>query len=121
MIIKLISAILILFTAFMGVKHGWQGLTVKPGEAGPEIDLFKKIDLSPEVAKGIAVLSILGALLILVPQTFLIGNSLNAVVILFLMIQFLQVREIKPALIEIPFLLLPLLLIYLKHPLTAAK
>lgn len=29
----------------------------------------------------------------------------------------LNAREIKPALIEIPFLFIPLVLIYLKHPL----
>jgi len=42
---------------------------------------------------------------------------INAAVILFLMVMFLNVRAFKPALIEIPFLLIPLLLIYLKHPL----
>lgn len=116
MIIKLISGALILFTAFMGIKHGWQGLTMKPGDTGPEADLFAKINLSPGISKAISVLSILSALLILVPQTFLAGNLINATVILLLMILFLRAGEFKPALIEIPFLLIPLLLIFLKHP-----
>lgn len=119
MIIKSISGTLLIFTAFMGIKHGWQGLTAKPGDAGPAAELFNKLDLSPLTTKGIGLVSIISALMILVPQTFVIGNLLNAALILFLMILFLNAREIKPALIEIPFLLIPLLLIYLKHPLEA--
>ncbi len=116
MIIKLISGALILFTAYMGFKHGWQALHIKPGDTGPEADLFNKLNISPLTVKTIGVLSILGGLLILAPQTFLIGNLLNAFVIVFLMAMFLNVNEIKPALIEIPFLIVPLLLIYLKYP-----
>jgi len=117
MIIKIISGALILFTSFMGIKHGWQGLSMKPGDTGPEAELFSKINLSAPLSKLIAVLSIVSALLILAPQTFVVGNLINAAVILFLMVMFLNVRAFKPALIEIPFLLIPLLLIYLKHPL----
>lgn len=117
MIIKLISGALILFTAYMGFKHGWQALQIKPGDTGPEVELFNKLNLSPAAIKTIGVLSILGGLLILAPQTFFIGNLLNAVVIVFLMAMFLNAGEIKPALIEIPFLAIPLLLIYLKYPL----
>lgn len=116
MIIKLISGALILFTAYMSFTHGWQGLNFKPGDTGPQVDLFKKIDLSPFALKFFAVLTILGGLLILFPQTFVIGNMLNAISILFLMILFVNVREMKPALIEIPFLLIPLVLVYLKYP-----
>jgi hypothetical protein len=119
MIIKVISGTLLLFTAFMGIKHGWQGLTAKPGDTGPAAELFRRLDLSPLATKGIGLVSILSALLILVPQTFVIGNVLNAALILILMILFLNAREIKPALIEVPFLLIPLLLIYFKHPLVA--
>jgi len=117
MIIKLISGVLIIFTAFMGIKHGWQGLTVKPGDTGPAVDLFKKINLSIGASQLIGIISIVSALLILFPQTFVIGNLINAALILFLMVMFLNVGEIKPALIEIPFLLIPLVLIYIKHPL----
>lgn len=116
MIIKLISGALILFTAYMSLTHGWQGLNFKPDDTGPQVDLFKKIDLSPAVLKSFAVLTILSGLLVLFPQTFLAGNILNAVLILCLMILFVNVREMKPALIEIPFLLIPLILVYLKHP-----
>ncbi|MDN3579693.1 hypothetical protein [Mucilaginibacter flavus] len=117
MSIKIISGVLILFTAYMGIKHGWQGLNAKPTDTGPAADLFKKINLSMAVIKVFSALTILSALMILFPQTFVTGNVLNAVLIFFLMIQFLRVGEMKPALIEIPFLLIPIALIFLKHPL----
>jgi hypothetical protein len=109
----------LLFTAYMGIKHGWQLLNVKPGDTGPEIDLLRKLNLSQGVIKAFAVLTILYALLILFPQTFVLGNILNAIGIILIMAMLLNVREIKPALIEIPSLLIPLVLIYLKHPLVA--
>ena len=119
MIVKLISGGLILFTAFMGVKHGWQGLTTKPDNTGPTAELFSKINLSPLAMGIISVLTIVSAILILAPQTFVIGNVINAVVILLLMMLFFKAGEIKATLIEIPFLIIPLLLIWLKHPFSA--
>lgn len=117
MIIKLISGALILFSAFMAIKHGISGLKVKPGDTGPAIELFNKLNLSEAVLKGFAVLTIVGGVLILAPQTFVAGNILNACLFLFLIARFLMVGEVKPALVEIPFLAVPLLLIYLKYPL----
>ena len=117
MILKIISGALIVFTSFMSIKHGWQGINAKPGDTGPQVDLFKKINLGVGVLKVIAGLSLLSGILILAPQTFVAGNVLNAAVILFLLIRFLMVGEIKPALIEVPFLLIPLALIWLKYPL----
>jgi hypothetical protein len=119
MIIKLISGALLLFTAYMGIKHGWQLFNVKPGDTGPEMDLIGKLNLSQGSIKSFAVLTILCAILVLFPQTFVLGNILNAIGILLIMSMLLNVREIKPALIEIPFLLIPLVLIYLKHPLVS--
>jgi hypothetical protein len=119
MIIKLISGALLLFTAYMGIKHGWQLFNVKPGDTGPEMDLLGKLNLSQGVTKAFALLTMLCAIMILFPQTFVIGNILNAIGIVLIMAMLLNVREIKPALIEIPFLLIPLVLIYLKHPLAA--
>ncbi|WP_439698547.1 hypothetical protein ACFGVS_10325 [Mucilaginibacter sp. AW1-7] len=117
MTLKLISSALVLFAAFMSIKHGWQGLTMKPGATGPEAELFGKLNLSPTTLKVISLLTLLSGILILMPQTFVAGNILNAALIFFLMVMFFYVREFKTALIEIPFLLIPLALIYLKYPL----
>jgi hypothetical protein len=66
--------------------------------------------------KVFAALTFLSGLLIPVPQTFVAGCVLTAALILTLLILFLNAGEVKPALIEIPFLLIPLVLICLKHP-----
>jgi hypothetical protein len=117
MMIKIISAALLLFSVYMGLTHGIQALNFKPGTAAQGENLLEKMDLSTEVIKGIGILTILGALLVLFPQTYLAGNFLNALTILFLMIQFIHIRAMKPALLEIPFLLIPLVMVYLRHPL----
>lgn len=119
MIIKIISGLLLLFTAYMSIKHGWQGLNIKPDATGPEAELFSKLKLSQTTLKVFAALTLLSGVLMLVPQTFVAGCILNAALILFLTIKFLLVGAYTPALIEIPFLLMPLVLIYLKHPLAA--
>ncbi len=65
----------------------------------------------------ISVLTLSVALLVLFPQTFFAGNLINAGIILLIMALSLNVGNLKTALLEIPFLLIPLVLIYLGHPL----
>lgn len=119
MVIRSISALLILFSAFMGAKHGWSSLNSKPGDTGPVADLLQTLNLSGTTLKVFSVLTILGGFLLLPPQTFLAGNLLNISLFLFLIIRFLILGDVKHALSEIPFLLIPVILIFLKHPLAA--
>lgn len=103
-------------SAFLSFKHGW--------------DTFRPV--TPEQLKTLAAMGVrevlrpyLGILLIgsdimlLFPQTFFISNVLNAVMILLIMAFSLRAGNKTTALIEIPFLILPLLLIWLKHPMSA--
>jgi hypothetical protein len=53
----------------------------------------------------------------LFPQTFFAGNLLGAAVILLIVALALNAGNIKMALIEVPFFLMPLILIWLGHPL----
>ena len=113
MIQKIISAILILTTTFLAIKHSWPLLNNDP----ESMSMFSGWDVSKTLLKGIAILTISGGLLILFPKTFFWGNYLNAAVIVFMMMQFLRVGDVKHLLIEIPFLLMPFVLLYLRHPL----
>lgn len=61
--------------------------------------------------------TLLAAALILLPRTFVAGNFLMAAGILLIICLHLTGRDLKGLLIELPFLLLNLLLIYLQHPL----
>ncbi len=66
---------------------------------------------------GLSWLNLLVAGLLLFPPTFFAGNLLNAAAILLIIAYALKAGNLKTALLEVPFLLLPLLLIWLKHPL----
>ena len=109
---KIISGILILVTAYLSFKHGWAGITMKAESA----DMFADLKISKTLLYIISVLSLAVGIMIFFPQTFFAANLINAATILLIMALALRVGNIKIALIEIPFLLMPLLLIYLGHP-----
>ncbi|MVM29741.1 hypothetical protein GO755_06835 [Spirosoma sp. HMF4905] len=112
---KIISGILILITVFFSIKHGWAGITnnVKPEEA----KLFTELGFGKPVMLLISILTLAVGLLVLFPQTFFSANLINAAVILLILAFQVKAHNMKAALIEIPFLLMPLIMIYLGHPL----
>jgi len=114
---KIISSALILFAAFMGFKHGWGGISAKP----EVLEMFSKWHIGKYSVMAIGFFTILSAVLMLFPKTFLWGNFLMAAGILLMKCLHLQDRDFKGVLIEIPFLLLSLLIIYLNHPLAQVK
>ena len=116
MVIKIISGILILISAFMGARVGWKGLNIKPGDTGPFVHIKEKLKLGESSLKVLAVLTITGGILLLVPQTFLAANILNICLFLFLIIRWLMIGDVKSALSEVPFLIIPVLLIFMKYP-----
>jgi len=115
MIVKIISILLILVTVFLNFKHGWAGITnnLKPEEAKMMADL----GLNKTMVTIVSVFSLSVCVLTLLPQTFFIGNIINAFSILLIMAFALRSGNYKIALMELPFFMLPLLLIYLGHPL----
>ncbi|WP_156907100.1 hypothetical protein [Epilithonimonas caeni] len=64
----------------------------------------------------IGILSISFAILILFQSTFFIGNTLRAVMLIVMAALALRSGNYKFALVEIPFIIMPLILIYLGHP-----
>lgn len=86
---------------------------LKPEEAKMMTDL----GIGKYLLLTIAFINLAVCVLILFPQTFFIANLCNAAGILLIMGLALKTGHLKIALIEIPFLLLPLVLIYLGHPL----
>lgn len=113
MIVKIINSILILFAVFMGTKHGWNMLTAKP----EMLEMFGKWNFSKNAVIFNGVVTLLASLLILFPKTFVWGNLLMAIGILMIMCLQLLHRDLRGAAIEVPFLLLNLVIVYLQHPL----
>lgn len=112
---KILSGALILVTLFFCFKHGWPGVSgnMKPEET----KMISDLGIGKVLLLIISILNLLVCLLILLPQTFFIANLCNAAGILLIMAFAMKTGNLKIALIEIPFLLLPLILIYLGHPL----
>lgn len=113
MILKILNSILILFAVIMGTKHGWNMLTAKP----EMLEMFGKWNLSKNVVIINGAITLIASALILFPKTFVWGNFLMAAGILLIICLQLLNKDLKGVAIEIPFLLLNLVIIYLQHPL----
>lgn len=111
--LKLINWILLLAAVVMGIKQGYSMLAVKP----EMLQMFGKWGFDKVIIMSIGLLTIISAVMIIFPKTFVWGNFLMASIILMIICLQLNDNDIKGAGIEAPFLLLNLLLIYLKHPL----
>lgn len=110
---KILSIILILVSAGLSFKHGWDAFQPASAE---QAKIMADLGIGKAAMPYIGAFSIIVGLLLLFPQTFFIGNLLNAITIVLIMALSLHNGNPKMALIEIPFLALPLLLIWLKYP-----
>jgi hypothetical protein len=114
MLIRIISGLLTLFVVYMGFKQGWAMVSAKP----QMLDLFGKWNFNNTGIKVFGVITLMSTLLILFPQTFTAGNILMAITILVIIGLQLSIRDLKGALVEVPFLLMNLVLIWLQYPLS---
>jgi hypothetical protein len=112
---NIVSGILILIAAFFGIKHGWGLLTLKPGKP----NMFSQWHISRCVQIVIAILTLAAGIFVLFPTLFLTGNLINIAIILLVIVFQLKIGSIREAMIEIPFLVLSVVMIYLGHPLRA--
>ena len=112
MTLRILNSVLILFAVFMGIKHGWNMLTAKP----EMLEMFGKWNFSKNAVIVNGAITLLASLLILFPKTFVWGNFLMAAGILMIICLQLLNKDLKGAAIEIPFVLLNLVIIYLQHP-----
>ncbi|WP_089910264.1 DoxX family protein [Chitinophaga rupis] len=105
--------LLILTVVFMGLKQGWAMLTVQPNM----LQLFGKWHFSRTGIMITGGVTLISAVLILFPRTFVWGNFLMAASILMITCFHLWDKDLKGVAIELPFLLLNLVIIFLQHPL----
>ncbi len=82
------------------------------------LEMFERWHFNSGAVKLTGAITMLSAMLILWPPTFIAGNFLMAAGILLIICLQLSVQSLKGAAIEVPFLLLNLLIIYLQHPLS---
>ena len=112
MILKILNGALILFAVFMGIK---QGFAMTTGKAAM-LEMFGKWGFNNTGVAIFGVITMLSAVLIAIPKTFVWGNFLMAAGILMIMCLHLIDKDLKGFAIELPFFLLNLIIIYLQHP-----
>ncbi|MCE7053461.1 hypothetical protein LZF95_02145 [Algoriphagus sp. AGSA1] len=110
---KIVSIVLLIISAFLSFKHGWDAF--QPANA-QQAQMMSDLGITKGVMPYFGVFSILLGLMLFFPQTFLVSNILNAVTIVLIMALSLNAGNYKMALIEIPFLAMPLVMIWLKYP-----
>lgn len=110
---NIISLLLLLISAFLHFRHGWGAFQQATAE---QTRMMSSLGISPSVMPYFGVLSLVLGLTLFFPKTFFWSNLINAVIIVLIMVLSLKAGDYKMALIEIPFLAMPLILIGLKYP-----
>lgn len=114
MIKNTISLVLLLVAAFLAFKHGWEALNYKKH---PEsLKMMSELGISEIMIPFFGGAMLLIGILLLIPKTFFLGNVLNAISIVIVMALAIKAGNFKMAFTEIPFLVLPLIMIWLKYP-----
>lgn len=114
MIKSIISALLLAVSVFLAFKHGWDTLNYKKH---PEsLKMMNELGITETMIPVFGGLTLLIGVLLLIPKTFFLGNVLNAISIIIIMALALKAGNFKMVLMEIPFLIMPLVMIWLKYP-----
>ena len=114
MIKNTISAVLLLISVTLSFKHAWDTVHYKNN---PEsVKMMESLGISETFTPYLAVAALAVGVLLLIPNTFFLGNMLNAFLVVMIMGLALRAENYRIALIEIPFLVMPLIMIWLRYP-----
>lgn len=105
---------MLLISVFLSFRNGWGSLNA--GKNPESVKMMAELSINSSYLPAIGISIIAIGVLILFPKTFLLGNILSAISFTIIMALALHAGNYKMALIEIPFLAIPLLLIWLKYP-----
>jgi hypothetical protein len=105
---KIISILLLLASAFLSIKHGWDAFQPASVE---QAKMMAILGVTKSTLPYFGIFSILIGVML-----FFLSNVLNALTIVLIMAMSLRAGNFRIALMEIPFLALPLIMIWLKYP-----
>jgi uncharacterized membrane protein YphA (DoxX/SURF4 family) len=114
MIKNIASLVLLIVSAALSFEHGWDTFNYKSNPQS--LKMMTELGISEGVIPFMATLTILTGILLLFPKTFFLGNVLNAMSIVLIMALAMRAGNINMVVIEIPFLMIPLIMIWLKYP-----
>ncbi|GAA4925483.1 hypothetical protein [Mucilaginibacter defluvii] len=114
MLKNIISAVLLLISVSLSFKHAWDTMHYKNN---PEsVKMMESFGIKETFIPYLAAVGVAVGVLLLLPGTYFLGNMLNAFLIVMIMGFALRAGNYRMALIEIPFLVMPLIMIWLKYP-----
>lgn len=113
MIKNIISLVLLIVSALLSFRHGWSAFQPPTPE---QENMISVLGIGKNAMPYFGAFSIIIGLMLLFPKTFFLSNVLHALTILLIMTLSLKAGNYKIALIEIPFLAMPLIMIWLKYP-----
>lgn len=114
MIKNIISLVLLIFSAALNFKHGWDSFRYKNNPAS--LKMMSELGIRESYIPLLGCTTIIVGILLLFPRTFFIGNLISAMIILIIIALSLKAGNHTIALMEIPFLAMPLVMIWLKYP-----
>jgi hypothetical protein len=114
MLKNIISAVLLLISVTLSFKHAWD--TVHYKDNPESVKMMESLGISGTFTPYLAAVGIAVGVLLLLPGTFFMGNMVNAFLIVMIMGMALRAGNYRMALIELPFLMMPLVMIWLKYP-----
>jgi hypothetical protein len=109
---RVLSAILVLLAFVMGLRHGVSLLRSTPAQVQQTLH----ISMSQPTILILGFFTCLGAILVIFPPTFFAANIVSAAVILYLTAMQSKAHNLRGALVELPFIFMPLLVLYLGYP-----
>jgi uncharacterized membrane protein YphA (DoxX/SURF4 family) len=111
---NILSLLLLIVSASLNFKHGWDSLHYKSNPGSQT--MMTELGITEPLVPFLAALTVITGILLLIPRTFFIANLLSAFSIVTIMALSLRTGNVRTALIEIPFLTIPLVMIWLKYP-----
>lgn len=107
-------ALLLIISVTLNFKHAWDTIHYKNNPAS--LQMMIDLGINESFIPYLAAVGIIVGLLLLMPYTFFLGNMLNVILIVMIMGLALRAGNYHMALIEIPFFVMPLVMIWLKYP-----
>ena len=104
---------LLIALAFLSLKHGWDAFQPATAE---QAKIMANLGITQSIMPYFGVFSIIIGLMLFFPQTFFASNVLHAVIVVMIIVLSLRAGDYRMAMIEIPFLALPLIMLWLKYP-----
>jgi hypothetical protein len=114
MIKNIISLVLLIVSVALSFKHGCDTFHYRSNPQS--LKMMSELGISAGAIPVMGALTILTGILLLFPKTFFWGNVLNAISIVLIMVLALRAGKVNMVVMEIPFLIIPLVMIWLKYP-----